>query len=76
MPYPNESTVLLVAHNSMNKALISVITGKSAQNINCLENQHNTATNIFELAKNGNHQLHVFNCVKHLERIVYKSPDN
>lgn len=60
-------TVLFVAHNGINSAMISVITGKSADDIGSLEKQHNTAVNIFDIDQESNHRLHVYNCVKHLD---------
>jgi len=62
-----KDTVLFVAHNGINKALIAVITGKKYEDIKDMENHHNTSVNIFEIDKNRNHQIHSFNCIKHLE---------
>ena len=60
-------TVLLVGHNGINKALISVITGKTFADIKTMENLHNTSINIFEIGKDKNHKVHVLNCKKHLD---------
>jgi len=64
--YPNK-TVLFVGHNGINKALISVILNKSADQIEEIENQFNTSVNIFEIREDKKHVVHLMNCVKHLE---------
>ena len=58
-------TVLLVGHNAINKALISVLDGKNSEEIKKMENQYNTSINIIEINENGN-KLLVFNCTEHL----------
>jgi len=63
----HKDTVLFVAHNGINKALIAVITGKKCEDIKDMENHHNTSVNIFEIDENKNHQMYTFNCIKHLE---------
>jgi probable phosphoglycerate mutase len=63
----HKDTVLFVAHNGINKALIAVITGKKYEDIKNMENHHNTSINIFEIDENKNYQMHAFNCTKHLE---------
>jgi len=60
-------TVLFVAHNGINKALIAAITGKSPKDINLIENLHNTSVCVFEIDKDKNHKIKVFNCKKHLD---------
>ena len=64
--YPDK-TVLFVGHNGINKALISVIMNKSADQIEEIENQFNTSVNIFEIREDKNHIVHLMNCIKHLE---------
>lgn len=63
----HKNSVLLVAHNGINKALIAVITGRKYDEIKDMENHHNTSLTIFEIDKNKNHKIHLFNDVKHLE---------
>lgn len=63
----HKDTVLFVAHNGINKALIAVITGKKYEDIKNMENHHNTSVNIFDISENKNHQMYAFNCVRHLE---------
>lgn len=61
------ATVLFVGHNGINKALISVILNKSADQIEEIKNQFNTSINIFEIKEDNKHIVHLMNCVKHLE---------
>ena len=61
-----KETVLFVAHNGINKAIISSITGKNLEEV---ENQKNTAISIFKIDKDRNYKLEIFNCVKHLKDI-------
>ena len=62
-----DKTVLFVGHNGINKALISVVMNKSADQIEEVENQFNTSVNIFEIKEDKKHIVHLMNCVKHLE---------
>lgn len=59
--------ILFVGHNGINKAMIAVITGKKYEDIKDMEKHHNTSINIFEIDKDKNHKIHVFNCIKHLD---------
>ena len=61
------STILLVGHNGINKALVAVILGKDYENVKNMENQHNTSISIFEVDENKNHKIHLLNDIKHLE---------
>lgn len=63
----DNDTVLLAGHDKINKAMIAVITGKTAQEIPSIENQHNTSICILNIDETKNHTIHVFNCVKHLQ---------
>jgi len=58
---------LFVGHNGINKAMISVITGKKPEDINTVENQKNTSICVFEIDKDKNHKICIFNCIKHLD---------
>lgn len=60
-------TVLFVAHNGINKAIIAVITGKNHEDIKSMENQKNTSLNIFEISEDKNHKIHTLDCTKHLD---------
>ncbi|MFW5746386.1 MAG: histidine phosphatase family protein [Nanoarchaeota archaeon] len=62
-----DGTVLFVGHNVINKAIIAVITGRSAEAIASIENMHNTGVCEFTIEKEGKHTIVVFNCSKHLE---------
>jgi len=64
--YPDK-TVIFVGHNGINKALISVILNKSADQIEEIGNQFNTSVSIFEIKENKNHIVHLMNSIKHLE---------
>jgi probable phosphoglycerate mutase len=61
--YSNK-TVLFVAHNSINRALISVITGKDYEEIDF---QKNTSISVFEIEEDNNHKVHLLNCINHLD---------
>ena len=60
-------TILLVAHNGINQALITHLLGKSWENMKDLEKQKNTAITIFEFDENKNALLKLMNCIKHLD---------
>lgn len=64
--HPND-TVLLAGHNGINKALIAVITNKTAEEIKLIENLHNTSITIYEIDQDKSHKIHLFNCKKHLD---------
>ena len=63
----HNDTVLFVGHNGINKALITVITGKKHEDIRGIDNQHNTSVNVFEIDEDKNHKILCFNCIKHLD---------
>jgi len=50
-----------------NKAMIGVVLNKKTEDIEEIENQHNTSVNIFEIKENKKHVIHLMNCVKHLK---------
>jgi len=60
----NNSTVLFVGHNGVNKALLASIIGSKQEDI---KNQHNTGVSIFEISEGGKSKIRIFNCVKHLK---------
>jgi len=63
----HDKTVLSVAHNGINKALIAVITGKGSTDIKSIEHLHHTSVSVFEIKKDKSCSIHIFNCTKHLE---------
>ncbi len=63
----HDETVLLVGHNGINKALIAVISNKKHEDIQDVDNQHNTSVNIFEIDEDKNHKIVCSNCTKHLD---------
>ncbi len=62
-----KSNVLFVAHNGVNKILMRIILKESNTSCDDLDDQHNTAVNIFEIRKDKNHKIEVLNCTKHLD---------
>jgi len=54
-------------YNKINKAMIGVVLNKKTEDIEEIENQHNTSVNIFEIKENKKHVIHLMNCVKHLK---------
>ncbi|MFH1591216.1 MAG: histidine phosphatase family protein [archaeon] len=62
--HPSE-TVLFSSHGRLGRALVCVITGKKPENIYD-ENLKNGSISIFEIKKEKDHRIHVFNCDKHL----------
>lgn len=59
-------TVLIVGHNGINKAIISVIMNKGSDEVPKIEKLKSTGITIFEIDENKNYKIQVFNCVKHL----------
>ncbi len=67
LKHHGKDTVLLVGHNRIDKALITVIINKQYSEIEKIESLKHTSVNIFEIDEGKNHKIHLFNCVKHLE---------
>lgn len=63
----HKDTVLFVGHNGINKALITVIIGKKHEDIQSIDNQHNTSVTIYEIDEDKTHKILCFNCTKHLD---------
>ena len=61
----SDKTVLFVAHNGINKALILLIREQDVDYN--FEEQDNTAINIFEIYEDFQHKIHCLNCTKHLD---------
>lgn len=59
-------TVVFVGHNRINKALIAVLTEKSPQEAETIEQQHNTSVTVFEFGPDGKPRLITFNNTDHL----------
>lgn len=64
--YP-EGTVVFVGHGGINKAITSVILGIPAGEMDAIARQRNTSVSVFTLREDKNHELHLLDCVKHLE---------
>ncbi len=65
-------TVLFVAHNLINRAIISAITGKTYKEVPFMKACKNTSLTIFEIEEGisgeiKDHKFILNNCVKHLE---------
>ena len=65
----DEETVLIVAHNGINLALTTNILKKTFEDYMKATPQLNCAVSIFEIDRDKNHKIHLFNCIKHLEEI-------
>jgi probable phosphoglycerate mutase len=63
--YPNK-TVLCIAHNGINKALINSIIKKDYTNINKMKNYGNTSITVYNITPKKR-ELEIDNCMKHLE---------
>lgn len=64
--HDDEDVVLIVAHNGINKALVTAIENKETSDIKSVEKFHNTSVTIYNI-NNGKYSLELFNCKKHLE---------
>jgi broad specificity phosphatase PhoE len=63
--HPNKN-ILLVAHNGIIKAMMSVMDKKSPKYMETLENTDNTSVTIFETDKDGKLYMKLFNSTNHL----------
>jgi probable phosphoglycerate mutase len=63
--YPDK-TVLFVGHNGINKSFITYIQNLPHNHLEKIDNQENTAVNIFEICEDKNHKTHLLNCTRHL----------
>jgi len=61
----SDETVLVVGHNGINKALLSVLMGKSPEE---LEDQKNVSINIFQVDKGGRADVEILNDTSHLDK--------
>lgn len=58
----SDDTVLLVGHDSINRRLVSAITGQE-----CTAGMRNASVSVFEIFPNGEVAIREFNSVSHLE---------
>lgn len=58
----SDDTVLLVGHDSINRRIVSAITGEE-----CSAGMKNASVSIFEVSENGGVTVIEFNSVSHLE---------
>lgn len=59
-------TVLVVSHGGMKAAFINVIYNRNAKEYEDYV-LRNTSVSIFDIEEDGDHKIHVINCVEHLE---------
>ncbi|MGV8169015.1 MAG: histidine phosphatase family protein [Candidatus Nanoarchaeia archaeon] len=65
----HKNTVLIVGHDGINVALISVIMKKPFRTIDKkFGNMPNTALSVFIIDEKMNHKIKILNCAKHLEK--------
>ena len=69
LKHPND-TILFVGHNSINRAMIGAVMGKTWEEIRTLKGHKNTSISIFEIDENRNHKIHLMGCVKHLGQAI------
>jgi len=63
--YPDKA-VLFVGHNGINKSFVTYIKNLLYNHLEKIDNQDNTAVNIFEICADKNHKTHLLNCTRHL----------
>ena len=66
--HPND-TVVFVGHNKINRALLSVILDKTAEEIHGIEQPKNTSVYVFTITEDKKHHIHLRNDISHLEGI-------
>lgn len=62
----HDDVVLFVGHNGINKAIIAVIIGGGPGTIVSIEDQPNTGICMFDIDKDKNMRILVFNSIDHL----------
>lgn len=62
-----DKNILLVGHDTINRALISAILNKSTEDIDEIGPQHNTSVSIIEIKDGLEPIIHLINDIKHLE---------
>ncbi|MBI4895732.1 MAG: histidine phosphatase family protein [Candidatus Aenigmarchaeota archaeon] len=64
----SKETILVVAHGATNRMLLALIMNmNSKEGLDKIKPSHNTSVNIIDLEENGNHKIHLINCIKHLD---------
>lgn len=61
--HPENSTIMVVAHGMINRAIISVLLDRSYKEI---PDYYNAGVSIFEIKKEKKPVMYLFNCTKHL----------
>jgi len=61
-----QDTVLFSMHGRIGKTLVNFLLGRSHEVVEEIERLKNTAVTIFEIKEDGNHELILLNCTKHL----------
>jgi broad specificity phosphatase PhoE len=62
-----KETVLVSCHGGTKRAFLTIIHNKSISEFNSFKPSKNTSISIFDIEENGNHKVHLMQCVKHLE---------
>ena len=61
--YPENSTIMVVGHGMINRAITSILLDKSYKEI---PHYYNAGVSIFEIKKKKNPVMYLFNCTEHL----------
>ena len=57
----------MVGHNGINRALLTVLHQRTAEELETISHPKNASVYVFQLYEDGKHELLVGNCVKHTE---------
>jgi len=63
----SKETVLVVGHAGINKFIRMAICSDDPTDFKTISKQSNTAVSIFEVNEDGQHNIHIENCSKHLQ---------
>ena len=62
-----DQTVLVSCHGGVKRAFFTNIYNKPISEFDSFSSSKNTAVSIFEIEEDGNHKVHLINCIKHLD---------
>ena len=62
-----DGTVVFIGHGAINMVLLSVILKTPPEKIDRIARQRNASVSIFKFREDRNHEIHLLDCVKHLE---------
>lgn len=66
-PKNKDKTLLLVTHGGFKMAILVFIHNLPLSEFERFSKLQNTSVSIFDIGENGNHKIHLINCIKHLE---------